>query len=242
MATVFVNDIFKSHINPAAKDKTLLLASRVSLFVIAATLLSVVLFFRHIGFSFAGMYQAMGIAFSSAVIPVIMACFVRTTNRNGAFWAAILGSVCGMTYWTATGADLLWGVVWGNIIVLSVSALIAVPWTLLRPQPFDYSQPQGRRGRHPGVATPPKTGADMSRACVLRQPHHHRRMARPGGRLRLLRRHRGHGHRRQRQEEVEGRQQHRRLTPQAKAAMPSPLAFLERAGVRAQLLSPLPLG
>ena len=139
VATVFVNDIFKSHINPAAKDKTLLLASRVSLFVIAATLLSVVLFFRHIGFSFAGMYQAMGIAFSSAVIPVMMACFVRTTNRNGAFWAAILGSVCGMTYWTATGADLLWGVVWGNIIVLSVSALIAVPWTILRPQPFDYS-------------------------------------------------------------------------------------------------------
>ena len=139
VATVFVNDIFRGHISPRAKDKTLLIASRVSIFVIAATLLTVVLFFRHIGFSFAGMYQAMGIAFSSAVIPVIMGCFVRTTNRNGAFWAAIIGSMCGIAYWTSTGADLLWGVVWGNVIVLSVSALIAVPWTILRPQPFDYS-------------------------------------------------------------------------------------------------------
>ena len=139
VATVFVNDIYRSHINPAARDKTLLIASRVSLFVIAATLLTVVLFFRSIGFSFAGMYQAMGIAFSSAVIPVIMGCFVSTTNRTGAFWAAIIGSLCGIAYWTSTGADLLWGVVWGNIIVLSVSALIAIPWTILRPQPFDYS-------------------------------------------------------------------------------------------------------
>ncbi len=139
VATVFVNDILKGHINPRARDRTLLVASRVSLYVIAAMLLLVVIFFRHIGFSFAGMYQAMGIAFSSAVIPVIMACFVRTTNRNGAFWAAIVGSMCGITYWTATGMDLLWGVVWGNIIVLSVSALIAIPWTVLRPQPFDFN-------------------------------------------------------------------------------------------------------
>ena len=80
----------------------------------------------------------MGIAFSSAVIPVIMACFVKTPNREGAFWVAIIGSICGMTYWLATGADLLWGVVWGTIIALSVSALIADTWTVMRPQPFDF--------------------------------------------------------------------------------------------------------
>ena len=139
VTTVFVNDIFRGHVNPRASDKTLLLASRVSLYVIAATLFGVVILFREIGFSFAGMYQAMGITFSSAVIPVIMACFVKATNRNGAFWAVIVGGVCGLAYWIIfTGADLLWGVVWGNIIVLSVSALIVIPWTLLRPQPFDY--------------------------------------------------------------------------------------------------------
>ena len=146
VTTVFVNDIFKGHINPRASDRAQLMASRVSLYVIAGALLTAVILFRHVGFSFAGMYQAMGITFSSAVIPVIMACFVRTTNRNGAFWAAIIGSVCGMAYWVSTGADLLWGVVWGNIIVLGVSALIAIPWTVLRPHPFDFDSLQESGG------------------------------------------------------------------------------------------------
>ena len=146
VATVFVNDIFRGHVNPAAKDKTLLAASRVSLFVIAAALLTAVLYFHYIGFSFAGMYQAMGIAFSSAVIPVIMACFVKTTNRDGAFWATIIGSVCGLAYWASTGADLVWGVVWGNIIVLGVSAIIAIAWTALRPQPFNFNSLRDAEG------------------------------------------------------------------------------------------------
>ena len=146
VTTVLVNDIFKGHINPRARDKTLLIASRISLYVIAGVLLAVVIFFRQIGFSFAGMYQAMGIAFSSAAIPVMMACFVKNTNREGAFWAAIIGSICGITYWTATGADLLWGVVWGNIIVLGVSAVIAVTWTIMRPQPFNYGSLRESKG------------------------------------------------------------------------------------------------
>ena len=138
VTTVFVNDIFKAYFRPAATDRTLLAASRVSLFIVAAVLLAIVLFFRSIGFSFAGMYQAMGVTFSSAVIPVIMACYVKNTNRTGAFWATIVGSACGLTYWLGTGADLLWGVVWGNVVVMGVSTLIVVPWTILRPQPFDY--------------------------------------------------------------------------------------------------------
>ena len=155
VTTVFVNDIYKGHINPRASDRNLLTASRVSLVATAAILLAVVLIFRHVGFSFAGMYQAMGITFSSAVIPVIMACYVKSTNRNGAFVATILGSVCGMSYWIATGADLLWGVVWGNIIVLGVSALIVIPWTILRPQPFDFdslTEAEGVLSTHPTLS------------------------------------------------------------------------------------------
>jgi hypothetical protein len=36
--------------------------------------------------------------------------------------------------------DLLWGVVASNIIVIAVSAAIAIPWSLIRPQPFDYDE------------------------------------------------------------------------------------------------------
>jgi hypothetical protein len=54
------------------------------------------------------------------------------------FWATIIGSICGVAYWVHTDMDLLWGVVASNIIVIAVSAFIAIPWTLIRPQPFDY--------------------------------------------------------------------------------------------------------
>ena len=86
------------------------------------------------------MYKAMGIAFSSAVIPLIMAAFWRKTNRDAVFWGTIVGSACGIGYWMSTDMDLLWGVVYSNVIVMGVSAVIAIPWTLIKPQPFDFKE------------------------------------------------------------------------------------------------------
>ncbi len=138
VVTVAVNDIVKGHLKKDATDRQMLLMSRLGLFVVAAIVVAVVVYWRLIGFGFAGMYQAMGIAFSSAVVPLIMAIFWTRTNRDAVFWATIIGSVCGVAYWVHTDMDLLWGVVASNIIVIVVSALIAIPWTLIRPQPFDF--------------------------------------------------------------------------------------------------------
>ncbi len=138
VVTVWVNDIFKGYLKKDATDRQVLLLSRISLMAVAALVVGVVIYWRWIGFGFAGMYQAMGIAFSSAVIPLIMACFWRSTNRDGVFWGTIIGSVCGLGYWLHTDMDLLMGVVYSNVIVMAVSALIAIPWTLARPQHFDY--------------------------------------------------------------------------------------------------------
>ena len=132
VVTVAVNDIVKGHLKKDATDRQMLLLSRVGLFFIAGLVVAVVIYWRAIGFGFAGMYQAMGIAFSSAVIPLIMATFWTKTNRNAVFWATIVGSICGTTYWIHTDMDLLWGVVASNIIVMAVSALIAIPWTLIQ--------------------------------------------------------------------------------------------------------------
>jgi urea-proton symporter len=138
VVTVAVNDLIKGYIKKDATDKQILLASRIGLFVTAGLVVAVVIFWRVIGFSFAGMYQAMGIAFSSAVIPLIMAAFWTKTNREGVFWGTIIGSITGLSYWVHTDMDLLEGVVISNIIVMLVSALIAIPWTLIKPQPFLY--------------------------------------------------------------------------------------------------------
>jgi len=73
------------------------------------------------------------------VVPLWMAIFHKNTNRAGVFWGTIVGGVVGSYYWMAIADyDMLWGVVWANIIVMGVSAIIAVPWTLAKPEPFDF--------------------------------------------------------------------------------------------------------
>ena len=86
------------------------------------------------------MYQAMGIAFSSAVIPVIMALVWKKTNRDGVFTAIIIGALCGIAYWIHAGFDMNWGVVWSNVIVMGISVIIVTVWSLLKPENFDYGK------------------------------------------------------------------------------------------------------
>ena len=138
-ATVLVNDIIKGWLFPKASNRSLLAWSRVLLIVLAAAILGFVYWWRSIGFSFSGMYQAMGIAFSSTVVPLFMVIFSKRTNRNAVFWSVIIPGVVGLYYWiVGTNMDLLWGVVWGNIIVMCGSAAIVIIWTILSPEEFDY--------------------------------------------------------------------------------------------------------
>ncbi len=139
VVTVLVNDLYRGYINPKASDAKVLSLSRIFLVVTGIGLLAIVIYWRAIGFTFSGMYQAMGVAFSSAVIPIWMFCFYKNTNKNGAFWATIIGGIIGILYWVLVAdMDLLWGVVWANLIVMGVSAVILIPWTMIAPQPFDF--------------------------------------------------------------------------------------------------------
>lgn len=139
-ASVFANDIYKGWLNPKANSREIIRVNRIMLYIVAAVLLGIAWWWRAIGFTFSGMYQAMGVAFSSAVVPMWMAIFYSKTNRNGVFYGTIIGAVIGLYYWmVVANFDLLWGVVWGNIIVMVVSAGIAIPWTLIKPEPFDFT-------------------------------------------------------------------------------------------------------
>ena len=143
VTTCLVNDLYKGYIKKNASDKELLFQSKLWLFITALGLYFVVMFMRSINFPFAGMYQAMGISFSSAVLPVIFALIWLKTNRNGVFWAIIIGAISGITYWWSVGFDMGWGVVWSNIIVMIVSLAIVVLWSIIRPEKFDYASMNG---------------------------------------------------------------------------------------------------
>ena len=138
VTTCIVNDIYKGHVNKNATDKQILVLSRVMLAVTAAFVYGIVMFLRYIEFPFSAMYQAMGIAFSSAVIPVILALVWKKTNKNGVFAAIIVGALCGIAYWVHAGFDMNWGVVFSNVIVMGVSVVIVIVWSLIRPENFDF--------------------------------------------------------------------------------------------------------
>ena len=138
VTTCVVNDIYKGYIKKDATDSEVLYQSRLWLLISAVALYVIVIYLRSINFPFAGMYQAMGISFSSAVIPVILALVWSKTNRNGVFCAIIIGAFSGISYWWSVGFDMGFGVVWSNIIVMLVSLVISVLWSVLRPENFHY--------------------------------------------------------------------------------------------------------
>ncbi len=139
MTTCIVNDIYKGYFKKDATDKQILIHSRIWLVAWAAVLYGLVMFLRSINFPFSGMYQAMGIAFSSAVIPVFLSLVWKKTNRNGVFWAIMIGALSGIYYWGSVGFDMNWGVVWSNIIVMGVSLVIVFAWSLIKPEKFDFN-------------------------------------------------------------------------------------------------------
>jgi Na+/proline symporter len=133
----FVNDFYRYYIRPQASAKELLRATRFGLVLFMFIVLGFTITWRAIGFTFAGMYQAMGIFFSSAVIPLCMAVWWKDANRDGCFWGVVIGAALGIYYWASVGFNLGWGVVWANIIVMAVSC-IAIPWSIAKPENFDY--------------------------------------------------------------------------------------------------------
>lgn len=138
ITTCVINDLYAAYFNKKASEKQLLFHSRLWLFISAALVFVIVMYLRAIHFPFAGMYQAMGISFSSAVIPIVLSVLWAKTNRDGVFWAIIIGAFSGLFYWGSVGFDMGMGVVWSNIIVMAVSLATVTIWSLIKPENFDY--------------------------------------------------------------------------------------------------------
>jgi Na+/proline symporter len=136
--TVITNNIIKGWLKPDATGKQILRWSRLFLILFTGLIFAIVLILKAVGFSFPGMYQALGVGVSGAVPPLILTIFWKKANRNGVFWGVIISTVGGLGYWIGVANfDLLWGVVWGNVIVMVVSTLVTTIWTWIKPEPFN---------------------------------------------------------------------------------------------------------
>lgn len=138
ITTVFSNDIYRRYINPKASDSKILKVSKISSLIFAGLILVLSELARMSGVSMGFLYLGMGVMFSSAVVPTVLGLLWKDASTDGAFWGTIIGAVCGLAYWTSTGFDLDWGVVWGNIIVISVSTVIHIVHSINHPANFDW--------------------------------------------------------------------------------------------------------
>merc|ERR1719387_364722 len=149
VSSIIVYDIYKTYINPKATGAQILFVSKVVIVVFGSLmgLLSVAL--NHMGLNLGWVYQFMGNAIGSAVVPLWNLLMWRQANAVGAVVAAWGGMILALTTWivvcaaefgevTVDNLGTLNPNLAGNIVALGSSALIHAVFSLASPQNYDF--------------------------------------------------------------------------------------------------------
>jgi Na+/proline symporter len=149
VSSIVAYDIYKTYINPKATGAQILLVSKVVIVVFGATmgLLSVAL--NYMGLNLGWVYQFMGNAIGSAVVPLWNLLMWKDANATGAIVAAWGGIILALTTWivicaaefgevTVDNLGTLNPNLGGNIVALGSSALIHAVFSLASPQNYDF--------------------------------------------------------------------------------------------------------
>jgi hypothetical protein len=149
VSSIVAYDIYKTYINPQATGAQILLVSKVVIVVFGATMgvLSVAL--NYMGLNLGWVYQFMGNAIGSAVVPLWNLLMWKDANATGAIVAAWGGMILALTTWiivcaadfgevTIDNLGTLNPNLAGNIVALGSSALIHAGFSLASPQNYDF--------------------------------------------------------------------------------------------------------
>jgi hypothetical protein len=149
VSSIVAYDIYKTYINPQATGTQILLVSKVVIVVFGATMgvLSVAL--NYMGLNLGWVYQFMGNAIGSAVVPLWNLLMWKKANATGAIVAAWGGMILALTTWIIVCAAEFGEVsidnlgtlnpnLAGNIVALGSSALIHAAFSLASPQNYDF--------------------------------------------------------------------------------------------------------
>lgn len=129
-ATLITEDFYRRFVNPAAPDQRVRNVSRILVAVLA--LLTIAMSWVYIT-SVYGVLLLTGALVGACVWPIACGLYWEKANANAAFWALLLGSVAGLTFYFTVSSFA------AALLGLVVSAVIMVGGTLLRPQSFDWS-------------------------------------------------------------------------------------------------------
>lgn len=150
VSSLVTYDIYRTYIKRTATGKELIKVARIVIIAFGIGIGILASLLLQLGVNLQYVYLSMGILISSAVVPIALSILSNRTNKIAITLGAILGLVCGISIWLYS-ANVLHGeisvystgqsipLLLGNITSLSVSAIISLIYSILRPEGFDFS-------------------------------------------------------------------------------------------------------
>jgi len=149
VSSLFVFDVYKVYINPNATSTQMMRVSRFVVVVFGFTMgvLSVIL--EYLELNLGWVYQFMGNAVGSAIVPLWNLLMWKDANATGAVMAAWMGLVLALISWfsaafiqsgeiTIDSLGMLEPNLVGNVVAISSSGLIHCAFSMAHPQNYNW--------------------------------------------------------------------------------------------------------
>jgi len=149
VSSLVAYDIYRTYINPQADGKRILLVSKIVIVVFGALMGGLSVALHGMGLNLGWVYQFMGTAIGSAVVPLWNMLMWKDANAIGAVVGVWSGLILAMITWIAVTAaqfdeitvDNLGALepnLAGNLVAILSSGLIHVLFSLAKPQNYDF--------------------------------------------------------------------------------------------------------
>eukprot|EP00913_Durusdinium_trenchii_P019592 g18418.t1 len=149
VSSLVTYDIYKTYINPQCTGKQALLVSKVVVVVFGLLMGGLGVALNYMGLNLGWVYQFMGNAIGSAVVPLWNLLMWKKANATGAIVAAWGGMILALSTWlivcqaefgeiTVDNLGTLNPNLAGNIVALASSALIHAAFSFMSPQNYDF--------------------------------------------------------------------------------------------------------
>jgi Na+/proline symporter len=149
VSSLICYDVYRRYINPNATGSQILMISRVVIVVFGLSMGALGVALNHMGLNLGWVYQFMGNAIGSAVVPLWNVLMWKDANATGAIVAAWGGMILALATWliicqvefgeiTVDNLGTLNTNLGGNIVALGSSALIHAGFSLASPQNYDF--------------------------------------------------------------------------------------------------------
>ena len=149
VSSLVTYDIYKTYINPQCTGKQALMISKVVVVVFGLLMGGLGVALNYMGLNLGWVYQFMGNAIGSAVVPLWNLLMWKKANATGAIVAAWGGMILALATWlivcqaefgeiTVDNLGTLNPNLAGNIVALGSSGLIHAIFSFINPQNYDF--------------------------------------------------------------------------------------------------------